>query len=134
MGGEVERCEAPGESVVEVVHEPGLAAGAQDRVAQARVHESAAKVPVLGLADVVPLLERDLRSGVTHGKRTDEQTGDGDHRGADPDDGAWRVAGGERAGGERGRGDAEVPGGLVEAEREPAATRADEVDLHHHGH
>ena len=47
---------------------------------------------------------------------------------------AWRVAGGESAGGEGGGGDAEVAGGLVEAERQAAPGRAGQVDLHHHGH
>ena len=89
---------------------------------------------MLGLAAVVALLERDLRRRVAHGEHADEQARDRDQGGADPDDGARRVAGREGAGGERGRGDAEVAGGLVEAEREPAPARADEVDLHHHGH
>ena len=47
VGGEVERRQAPGERVVEVVDEPGLAAGAQDRVAQARVRERAAELCAL---------------------------------------------------------------------------------------
>ena len=80
------------------------------------------------------LLEGDVGARVAHGEDADQQTRDGDQRGADPDDGARREAGGERAGGEGGRGDAEVAGRLVEAEREAAAARAGEVDLHHHGH
>ena len=135
VGGEVERREPPGERVVEVVDEPGLAAGAQDRVAQARVRERAAEARVCGLSVAVGLLlERDVRAGVAHREHADQQARHRDQRRADPDDGARRVARGERAGGEGGDGDAEVAGGFVEAEREPAPARAGQVDLHHDRH
>ena len=39
VGCQIERCEAPGECVVEVVDQPGLAAGPQDRVADACLRE-----------------------------------------------------------------------------------------------
>ena len=135
VGGEVERREAPGECVVEVVHQPGLAAGAQDRVAQTRVREGAAEVLVRGfVVSVCPLLEGDVWGGVAHREHADQQAGHRDQRRADPDDGAWGVAGGERAGGEGGGGDAEVAGGLVEAERQPAPAWAGQIDLHHDRH
>ena len=47
--------------------------------------------------------------------------------------GAQAVFGGDPARREGGDGDGPVAGGLVEAHREPAACRADEVDLHDHG-
>ena len=48
--------------------------------------------------------------------------------------GAQAVLRRDDARGKRGRRDGEVSGGLVEPEREAAAARADEVDLHVHGH
>ena len=70
MRGQVERREAPGERVVEVVDQPGLAAGAQDRVAQARLREALAETRVRRRSVAVrALLERDVRAGVAHGER-----------------------------------------------------------------
>ena len=72
---------------------------------------------------MVTLLERNVRRGVAHSEHADQQAGHRDQRRADPDDGARRVAGSERAGGEGGYRDAEVAGCLVEAERKPAPRR-----------
>src|SRR4051812_41782769 len=81
--GEVERCEAPGERVVQVVDETRLAACAQDRVAYARVREGAAKSRVRRyVVAVFLLLERDLRSGVADSEHADAETDDGDQGGA----------------------------------------------------
>ena len=133
---EVERREAPGERVVEVVDQPGLAAGAQDRVAQARVREGAAQARARdGIASPCACCSSATCAPVSRtANDADQQAGRGDQRRADPDDRPRRVAGGERAGDEGGGGDAEVAGRLVEAEREPAPPRPGEVDLHHHRH
>ena len=77
---------------------------------------------------------RDVRAGVADEDDADQQTGRCDQGGADPDDRARREAGGKRARRERGRGDAEVAGGLVQPERETASARPGEIDLHHDGH
>ena len=135
MGGEVERRQAPGERVVEVVDQAGLAAGAEDRVVHARIHEGAAKTRVRGHGiSVCLLLEGDLRGGIAHCKHADQQPDDDDQRRADPDDRAGRVTDREGAGDKGGGGDAEVAGRLVESERKTAPARAGQIDLHHHRH
>ena len=70
--GEVERREAPGERVVEVVDEPGLRAGAQHRVARdvACDERAAAARMRRPSCAVVALLERDVRAGVAHERDT----------------------------------------------------------------
>jgi len=75
-----------------------------------------------------------MRAGVADCGHADEKTDCDDQRRADPDDRSRRVADGKKAGGEGGRRNAEVAGGFVEAEREPAPARAGQVDLHDHGH
>ena len=80
------------------------------------LRRSRARALVLSM---VSLLERNVRRGVAHREHADQQAGHRDQRRADPDDGARRVAGSQRAGGEGGHGDAEVAGCLVEAERKP---------------
>ena len=75
MRSQVERREAPGECVVEVVDQPGLAAGAQDWVAQARLCERGAETPMRGRMSAVCLLfERDLRARVAHREHAEHQT------------------------------------------------------------
>jgi hypothetical protein len=76
----------------------------------------------------------DVGGGVADRENADEQTDHGDHGRAGPHDRARRKAGGERAGREGGGGDAEVAGGLVQAEGEAAPAWSREVDLHDHGH
>jgi len=76
---QVERREAPGERVVEVVDQPGLAASAQDRVAQTRLRERGAETPMRGrMSAVCLLLERDLRTRVAHREHAEQHT-DGDN-------------------------------------------------------
>ena len=132
---EVERREAPGERVVEVVDEPGLGAGAQHRIAHRRAPEGAPE-PARARAGVAALLcscatcapvSRTAKT-LTSSPATTISAG------TDPDDRARREARCEHAGREGRGGDAEVAGRLVQTEREPAPLRPGQVDLHHDGH
>jgi hypothetical protein len=80
------------------------------------------------------LLERDLRRGVANGERAEDEPGERNQRASDPDDGARRIACGERAGRKGGQRDAEIARGFVQAEREAAPLRSCQVDLHDDGH
>jgi hypothetical protein len=80
------------------------------------------------------LLERDLRTRVTHREHAKQQTHRSDQRRTDPDDRQRRIAGGKRAGQEGGGGDAQVAGRFVQPEREPAPPRPGQVDFHHYRH
>src|SRR5581483_587891 len=126
--GEVERCQSPGERVVQVVDQAGLAAGAQHGVTPARLPESLAQAALRrrGVA-VCELLVRDVGAGVADGKDADEETRGSDRCRADPNDRARCVAGCERAAREGGGGETEVAGGFVQAERESAASGTGEV-------
>src|SRR5439155_10133715 len=95
---EVERREAPGERVVEVVDQSRLATGAQDRISHARLSEGFAKTWMRGrTASMRVLFEGDVGTRIAHRKRADQEADRGDQRRADPDDGPRRVARGERA-------------------------------------
>jgi len=134
VGGEVERCQAPGERVVEVVDEPGLVAAAQDGVLETAGERAAESGPRRLENGVRLLFERDLCAGVADPEDADEEPCDRDERGADPDDRAWRIAGGECPGRERRDRDAKVAGGFVESKRETPPRWTGEVDLHHDRH
>jgi hypothetical protein len=83
---------------------------------------------------VAGLLERDMGGRVAHEQHGDQERRERDDGGEDDEHVAGRIVGGKPPGQAGGEGYAAVAGGLVEAEREAAAARADEVDLHDHGH
>src|SRR5581483_1105342 len=102
---EVERRQPPGESVVQVVDQPGLAARPETRVADTRPPEGCPQVErPASVITMLALLVSDVRTRVAHREQADQQAGSGDNGRADPDDGAWRVTcrqGAARKGGER---------------------------------
>src|SRR5690606_22670477 len=134
--GEEKGEDAPGESVVEVVDEAGLAGAAQGAVAPGGAGEGGGEAGRLvggrGLG-VLGEFEGDVGCGVAD----DEGQGEA---GDDEDDaeefwnGAEAVAGGEVAGEQCGDADGGVSGGLVESGGESAPGGPDEVDLHVDGH
>jgi len=89
VGREVERRQAPGERVVEVVDQTGLAAGAEDRVVQARLCEGRPEACMRGRVLCVRLLlECNLGARIADREDADQQADRCDQGGADPDDGA----------------------------------------------
>ena len=83
---------------------------------------------------MVALFERDVGVGVADPDQRDDKAGRSNHGGAEPDNGARRVASGKRSGGEGGGGDAQVAGRLVQTKRQATPGRSCQVDLHHHRH
>jgi len=132
-GGEQYRVQAPGQAVVEVVDQPGLAGRRQRPLPQrcqredlppgepdVRVGVDASLVPGMlpGLAD-----EHSGQSQAEGGVRQSEQ----ERRRPQP------VRRGQGAGRQAGRREGQVAGGLVETHGQTAPVRADQVDLHDDG-
>jgi hypothetical protein len=134
--GEEQRHEPPGEAVVEVVDQAGLRAGAQrgDAVGGAGERLAQPRWVAVGRRVMGGLLQRDVRRGVTHEDHREQQRGHRDHGARHDEHVARGELGGQDAAEAGGQRDAAVARGLVEAERQPAAPRANQVDLHHHGH
>ncbi len=139
--GEQDREQPPGEAVVEVVDQPGLAGRGQGRFLEAGLDEHLpvgelvvqVVVASVGAGDVADGLETRVFAGLLHGEggqsQTESREGDAEQEGRGPQP----VGLGQISGGQRGRGDGGIPGGLVQSHRESPPGRADEVDLHHHG-
>ena len=133
-GGEQEREDAPGEAVDGIVDEPGLADGAEGGVAPGGAGEDDPEPVVgVGLGSGGVGLVAGVAVGFAHeeGRETEAEPGKGDPEverfGAKP------VMGGDRTGGQRGKGDGAIAGGFVETEGQAPAGGADEVDLHDDG-
>ena len=106
---------------------------AQGGLAQRRSRECSA----YGLAarsTVSQLLARNVRTRVADEEHRDRRAERRHHRTRAPHERARRETRRERSRHERSGCDTDVSGRFVEAEREPAPRRPDEVDLHHNGH
>jgi hypothetical protein len=115
--------ESPRYAVVEVVDEPGLAAGAKRRLAIGGAGERVTELGrrSVGALVVVGLLGRDVCGGVAHEQRG-QQESDGRDHGAAHDQYIARGEGGcQPAAQPGGESDAAVAGGLVYSERQSAA-------------
>ena len=99
------------------------------------VAQLAVQVVVLavGAGDVAGGLEAGVVSGLLDGQCGEAQAEGGEGDAEEERGRAQPVGLGEVAGRQSGGGDGGVSGGLVEAHRQAAPGRADEVDLHHHG-
>ena len=134
--GEEDREQPPGEAVVEVVDQPGLRARRQRPVPEGGEREDLPGGQVAwwrAFGGVVGGLVAGVAAGLAHEERGQAEAERGVGDAEEERLGAQPVLLGDVAGGEGGEGDGAVAGGFVEAHGEPAAGRADEVDLHDHG-
>ena len=127
--------EPPGQSVVQVIDQARLRAGAKRGDAIGRIGKGVAHPRSAGAHVVVSsLLEGDVGGGIAHEDHGDQQGDQRDRRPADDQHITGDQVGGEPAADGGSESDAAVAGGLVEAERQAAALGPNQVDLHHHRH